>query len=262
VEIDPAYAQAWALMATAQSSLSRIGAAGDRGRAALERALALDPDLAEAHALKGLHLSDDGRQDEADAEIAIALRLDPKSFEVNYRAGALSYRARRWEDAGRYFEMATELAEAGFTAPAMLVSCYTALGDGENARRAAQTALARIEQVIAQDRSNGHAMAYGANALLVLGEAERAKEWMARALLINPENWLMRYNFACGLVTYLNDADAALDMLGPVLAQDAGNIVRAARTDPDLDALRDDLRFQAMLSAAEARLAGAQDAPA
>jgi len=44
-------------------------------------------------------------------------------------------------------------------------------------------------------------------------------------------------------------------MLGPVLAQDPGAIVKNTKTDPDLDALRDDPRFQAMLAAAEARLA-------
>ena len=221
VEIDPSYTQAWALMATAQASLGRIGGAGDRGRAALERALALEPDLAEARALKARMLSDEGRPDEAAAEVAIAPRLDPKSYEVNYHAGTISYSERRLEDAVRYFETATALAETSFTPAAMLVSCYTALGDRESARRAAQTALARVEQVVAQDRSNGHAMAYGANALAVLGEAERAKEWMARALLINPENWLMRYNFACGLIAQLGDErtvafyDAAIDEHGP-----------------------------------------------
>jgi adenylate cyclase len=261
VEIDASYAQAWALMATVQASLSRMGATGDRGRAALERALALDPDLAEAHSLKARLLSDDGRREEAAAETAIALRLDPKSYQVNDQAGMISYAELRLEDAVRFFETATALEETSFSAPSMLMSCYSALGDGENARRAAQTALARVERVVAQDRSNGHAMAFGASALAVLGEAERAKEWMARALLIDPANQLMRYNFACGLIAHLNDADAALEMLGPVLAQDPGANVRFAKTDPDLDALRDDPRFQAMLAAAEARLASPNDAP-
>jgi adenylate cyclase len=255
VEIDPGYAQAWTLMAAGQMTLGLQGRDGDRGEAALDRALALDPNLAEAHALKARLLCGDGRHDKAAAEIAIALRLDPESYEVNYRAADISYRARRLEDAVRYFEKATTLAETSFVAPTMLVSCYTALGDSENARRAAQTAFARAEKVVAQDRSNGHAIAYGVNALAVLGEAERAKEWMARAMLIDPDNLLMRYNFTCALIAYLNDADAALEMLEPVLVQDPGHNVRTARTDPDLDELRDDPRFQAMLAAAEARLA-------
>ena len=262
VEIDASYARAWAVMATAQASLGRIGGGGDGGRAALKHALDLDPELAEAHALKARLLSDEGRRDEAAAEIAIALRLDPKSYEVNQQAGLISYRELRLDDAVRYFETATALAETDFSAAGMLVSCYTALGDSERARQAARTAIARIEPVVAKDRSNGHAMANGASALAVLGEVERAKEWMARALLIDPENLLMRYNFACGLIAYLNDAEAALDVLGPAMARDPGSLVRAAKTDPDLDALRDDPRFQAMLAAAEARLTSANDAEA
>jgi adenylate cyclase len=255
VEIDPGYAQAWALIASAQSSMSYgFGRGGDDGRAALERALALDPGLAEAHALKARLLSNEGRRDEAAAEIAIALRLDPESYEVNYRAGLISYGDRRLEDAVRYFEKAVALGEMDLSGPSILVSCYTALGDAEGARRAAQTALARAERVVAQDRSNGHAMNCGVNALAVLGQAERAREWMDRALLIDPENLLIRYNFACALIAYLNDADAALEMLGPVLEQDTGTSVSNAKTDPDLDALRGDRRFQAMLAAAEARL--------
>jgi adenylate cyclase len=256
VEIDPSYAQAWVLIAWAQSTLNQsFGRAGDAGRAALERALALDPDLAEAHALNARLLSNDGRPEEAAAEVAIALRLDPESYEANVRAGDLSYRQRRLGDAVRYFEAATALAETNFSAPGLLVSCYAALGDSENSRRAAQISLARAEKVVAHDRSNGAAMATGVNALAVLGETERAKDWIARALLIDPENQLMRYNFACGLIAHLNDADAAMAMLGQVLAQDHGAMVRNAKTDPDFDALRDDPRFQAMLAAAEARLA-------
>jgi adenylate cyclase len=257
VEIDPGYAQAWALMASAQSSRSRLllHGEGDRGQAALERALALDPDLAEAHALKARLLFDEGGQAEAAGEIAVALRLDPQSYEVNLQAAHISYRERRLEDAVRFFETANALAETSLTAVAMLISCYAALGDGENTRRAAQTTLARAERAVAQNRGNGHAMAYGVAALAVLGEAERAKGWMARALLIDPENRLMRYNFACGLIAHLNDAATALDMLEPVLEQDRGGLVQGAKTDPDFDALRDDPRFQAMLAAAEARLA-------
>ncbi len=258
VEIDPNYARAWALMASSQAWLTHLfGQVGDGGRAALERALALDPDLAEAHATQANMLLREGRQNEAAAEIAIALRLDPESYEANYRAGLISCSQRRPADAVRYFEMATALAETGFLAPMQLVGCYNSLGDHENARRSAQTGLARAEAAIARDRSNGQAIGCAVHALAVLGQAGRAGEWMARALLIDPENSVMRYNFACALIAHLNDADAALAMLAPVLAQDPGGLVSDSRTDPDFEALRDDPRFLAMLEAAEARVAHA-----
>ena len=258
VDLDPGYALAWALLAVAQSNLHRShGRAGDGGQAALDRALALNPDLAEARALKARRLSSDGRHEEAAAEIAVALRLDPESFEVNLRAGTISYSQDRLEDAARHFENAVVLIETDLKALQFLMSCYAALGDGESARRAARIALARAEKAVAQDRSSGFAMGVGVAALATLGETERAKDWMSRALLIDPDNLQMRYNFACALVTLLGDPDAALDMLGPVLERDTGNNLDAAKTDPDFAVIRDDPRFQAMVAEAEARLASA-----
>ena len=104
-------------------------------------------------------------------------------------------------------------------------------------------------------------MAFGASALAILGERERAKEWMERALLVEPENDLMRYNFACAPSAHLGDVDGAIALLGPVFDNISMNLMNGARTDPDLDPLRGDPRFQAMLAAAEARFAG-QASPA
>jgi adenylate cyclase len=88
-----------------------------------------------------------------------------------------------------------------------------------------------------------------------LGEAERAKEWIGRAMLIDPDNLNMRYNFACVLTRHLEDAEGALDMLGPVFAKWDSGFLKHAQADPDLDQLRDNPRFQAMIAAAEARIA-------
>jgi adenylate cyclase len=259
VEIDPGYAPAWAMLASGQCSLlSNHGRAGDGGEAALERALALDPDLAEAHALKALKLSEAGRHDEAVAEVAVALRLDPESYEVNWRAGSIRYNQGRLAEAVPYFEKAASLAtDTG--APMMLISCYVALGDAANARRIAWVVLERAEKTVAQDRSNGSALGAGAAALAALGQADRAKDWMRRALLIDPDNLVMRYNAGCTIARSLGDANAALSMLGPVLERDAGQKVRSAPTDPDFASLRGDPRFQAMVAAAEARLAADAD---
>jgi adenylate cyclase len=256
-EIDPGYARAWALMAHAQMiSRQSLGKSGDDGLVAAERALVLEPNLAEAHAAKARILADSGRHDEASAEIDIALGQDAESYEVIRSAAYLSYRRQRLEDAIRYWEKATTLMETDINSPAMLMSCYVAVGDSDAARRSAQIALSRAEKSVAQDPSNGAVMAYSAYALATLGEAERAKERMNRALLIDPDDWNMRYNFACVLLIHLDEPDAALDVLGPVLGSvAAGHYLNHLKVDPDFIRLGDNPRFKAMIAAAAARVA-------
>ena len=254
VEIDPNYAEAWALIAMAEMLLrSTFDRGGDGGLAAAERALELNADLAEAHAVKARILSEEKRHDEASREIEIALRLDPESQQVNKCAGVLRFRQQRLKESIRYFEKAVALEEGDFGSAGMLITCYTAIGNREAARRAAEITLARAEKVLAHDPNNGSAMGHGSDALAVLGKGERAKEWMGRALLIDPENLSMRYNFVCALANHLKDTEAALEMLGPAFEKMGTGLINHAKIDPDLDPLREHPRFKAMLAAAERR---------
>jgi adenylate cyclase len=256
IEIDPNYARPWALMAGAQLSLRfHLGREGDDGLAAAERALALDPNLAEAHSAKARVLMQNNRFDEALIEIEIALRLDPESYDANSAAGRWNYLQRRFAEAISYWEKAATLVETDYTGSGMLVSCYKAIGDVEGVRRAAQRSLARTERIVALEPDNGSAMSYAVGALAALGEAERAKEWAERALLLDPDNLNLRYNLACTLVLELHEFDAALDLLEPAFAKLRIEAVNWAKTDPDLDPIRDYPRFKAMLAAAETRLA-------
>jgi len=129
-EIDPDYAQAWALMALGQM-LARLVKGGqvDDGLAAAERALQIDGNLAAAHAVKARILSESGRHDEAGREIEVALRLDPESYEVNRAAAYLRFRQQRLQDAIRHFEKAQSLMETDASSANMLITCYTAVGD-------------------------------------------------------------------------------------------------------------------------------------
>src|SRR5437016_11528799 len=174
VEIDPNYAEAWALIAMAEMLLrSTSGRGVDGGLAAAERALELNVDLAEAHAVKARILSEEKRHDEASREIETALRLDPQSHQVNKCAALLRFRQQRVEDSIPYFEKAVALEGGDFGSSGMLITCYTALGNREAARRAAEITLARAEKVLARDSNNGSALGHGSAALGVGGQRER-----------------------------------------------------------------------------------------
>jgi adenylate cyclase len=256
IELDPEYASAWALMAMAQEELrGRLGPDEIGGMAAAERALSLNPNLAEAHFVRADHFANGGRPEEAKTAINVALELDPESWEVNNAAGRMAFRRGDIPEAVRRYEKATTSLDTDFNSPGFLAVCYTSLNDERNARRVARLTVERAEQALAGDPNNGSALGHGAYSLAALGETERAREWIDRALLIDPDNMVMRYNLACTVAVHFDDVDLALSLMEPWLTSLV--MVRHAEADPDLDRIRDDPRFGAMLEAAKVRLGGA-----
>jgi adenylate cyclase len=255
VEIDPFYAQAWALLAMAQSSLRYgFGQNVDDGFAAAHAALAIDATIAEAHLPMVKRLQDRQLHDQARKEMEKALELGPDSWEVNKEAGRFYLLQRDVPTATRCYEKVVELMDTDFHAWAMLSSCYLALGDKKKKLDAARMMVSEAERAVQQDPSNGAALGILAGGHALLGDEERAREWISRALLVDPENLTMRYTFACVLVTHLDDKDGALKMLETTLALAGAPLVRIADTDTDLDSIRDDTRFQKMIAGAKTRL--------
>ena len=258
VEIDPGYARAWALLAICKSNRALLTSDpandGDRGWAAAERALSLAPDLAEAHAAKGRILADDGRYDAAVAEHTIAMGLDPESYEVNTAAARCFIAMRRYDDAITCLERAAAAIETDFWALGMCIQCHEAKGDVEAARAVARRTLERVERMIVAEPDHGTALGFGVTALVTLGDRERGKEWAARAMLLDPDNPNLRYNLGCAM-SRLREADAALELLAPLMATVKAPQLNWWRVDSDLDPIRDDPRFVAMLAEAEARVA-------
>lgn len=261
VEIDPYYAQAWALLAIAQSNLRyAFGCEVDDGVAAAHTALAIDPSIAEAHCPTIRRLEEKGLYADADSKMETALRLDPESWEVNKEAARVYRRQGKLKDATLRLEKAVSLMQSDVHAWAMLVTCHNAMGDRGAARAAAKMCVEKSEQVLAQDPGNGAAMSFAALGFAMLGEQDRAREWMERAILVDPDNLNVRYNLACVLAAHLKDREAALRLLERTLVSVGAFQLAIAETDPDLELVRDDPRFQTVLSRSKRRL-GLADAP-
>jgi adenylate cyclase len=248
--LDPLYARAYAGIADCDSFLFlhyHLEAGIDSIMATSAKALALDDRLAEAHASRGLALSLDQRNEEATAEFEEAITLDPNLFEAHYFYARACVTQGKLERAAPLFERAAENKPDDYQALCLLIHVYRSLGRDRDSKRAAGKAIERAESELMLHPENPRAAYLGANALATLGEKDRAREWAARALAIDPDDVLIQYNVAC-VYSLLGDLDQAFDLLERLLPN-AGYELKHGwiKHDSDLDPLRSHPRFQKIM---------------
>jgi len=253
--LDPAYADAWALMGLAQLELRFWHGKDEDALASAERALAINPNQPEALCIKARYLEEEGRSEEALNQVRAALEINPESWEVNREVARMLFRHGNFVEAITHFEKAGSLMESDWHNPSMLITCYHSTGDEAALKKAAKTALERAERAVAQDPTNVPALAVGASALCMFGDEERARDWIGRALLLDPDNLSMRYNLACSLACELGDPETAVDTLQLFFEKvNSPMHIRHLEVDPDMNPIRDDARFKDMLATAKKRL--------
>lgn len=249
-EIDPEYARAYAGIALCDSVLrswqyADISIAGILATSA--RALELDPELADAHASRGLALQYGGQREQAAAEFELALKLDPDLHEANYFFARFFFENGDFERAALLFERATQLRFDDYRSAALLACVYLKLGRDADMKRAGRLGLERAERELSLHPENSSPAQLGALVLAYLGERERAREWAARTLAIDPDDLNAMYNIACA---YLNmgDHEAALDLLEKVIPRASAHRYWWS-SDPDLDPIRDHPRYKRLVEA-------------
>jgi adenylate cyclase len=222
VGLDPVYARAYAGIADCDSFLFLQYQVEDVAvediLATSAKALALDSGLAEAHASRGLALSVQERHDEATAEFEHAIDLDPNSFEGHYFYARACFKQGKLEQAATLFERAAETRPEDHRPLILLMQIYQSLGRDADRKSAAQRALERTERELILHPDNARAAGSAAAALVMLADKDRAREWLSRALMIDPHDVWLQYNAAC-IYTQLGDIEQALDVLEHVLAR-------------------------------------------
>ena len=251
VELDPLYARAYAGIADCDSFLFLHyhveDVVIDDILATSAKALALDSGLAEAHASRGLALSLEKRYDEATAEFEQAIALDPNSFEGHYFYGRACFTQGKLEKAAALFERVAEIKPDDYQSLILLIQIYRSLGRDADKKNAARRGVERAERDLTLHPDNPRSAYLGAAALVALGENDRAREWLSRALAIDPHDIWTQYNAAC-IYTNLGDIERAFDVLERVLPH-AGHELKAGwiKHDSDLDPLRNHPRYQKIL---------------
>jgi serine/threonine protein kinase/Flp pilus assembly protein TadD len=251
IEIDRDYARAYAGVADSCSMLYTYFDAREfnlrQADIASHKALDLEPELAEAHVARGLAVSLSKRFDEAEKEFETAMKLDPKLFEAPYWYGRALQSAGRFQEAVKMFERASSLRPEDYQAPGFLAQAYGSLGMVDERDAGLRRALKLMEDRLELNPDDARASNLAAAFLARLGDLSKAVEYADRSLAIDPDDPMLLYNVACTYVV-LSRVDDALNCLERAVDKGFGH-KEWIDHDPDLDPLRDNLRFQALSQA-------------
>ena len=251
IEIDSEYAPALAGLAIAHATLfDWFGHRPEdlaQAEQASARALALAPELSEAHVARGLVLSIAGQFDEASRLFERAIALNSQLFEAFYYFAQMSFASGDLARSADLFRVATDLRREDFQSPLLLSQSLRMLGQVEDARAALREGIRRAEHILTLNTLDSRALSLGACALGRDGQLDRAVAWASRSLELSPDDLSVLYNSAC-VFSKVGRRDRALDLLGRLFGRGWGKR-RWVEQDSDFDELRDDPRFRELFAA-------------
>ena len=275
VKIDPSYAQAYASLAHAASTISYRQGLPPSSVSILAgtKAMQLDPDLAEAHTNIGdLKFFWDWDWAAGEAEFRRAIELDPKSVEARSQYGTALWMLGRDQQAESELKYALQLDPLSSSVHLEYVNLLRNRGDY-------QGALQHLKQIL--DRDTNHAAVY-----TTLGETDeslnRHKEAIEAYLQGDSKNgfnvqqiaalrqaynarglrgyWTKRLELGqtnnqdheipltetAAMYVHMGDYDRAVEMLEEAYVRRSPLLV-SIRSDPEWAPLRSDARYKAII---------------
>ncbi|HET6681309.1 MAG TPA: tetratricopeptide repeat protein [Gemmatimonadaceae bacterium] len=281
VQVDPAYAAAYAGLADTWQLLPDYGNVNARqglarAKTAALRAIALDSTLAEAHASLGavlddydrdragaeqayrtaillnpayatarqwlsIHLADEGRHEEAAAEMERARRLDPLSRIINTAVGAIRYFARDYDSAIAEYRAVVQQAPDFALGWALMGRVYLVQGRLDSA-------VATLERSVTLSGGDPSYQAVYAAALAASGRLAEARQLAESVRDAQPEGYVPYCELASAFI-YLGDFPAALSLFERGF-EERDPAVKHMAVEPLYDRIRAEARFQDLLQRA------------
>jgi len=248
--LDPAYGPAYAGQAMVFGTLYEWFGADPhilaRATEAGQRAVLLAPQLAEARVARGFALDLSRDYARAVEEFMAAVRINPYLFEAWYYYGRASFAAGDTAQAAELFRQAADVRREDFQSLILRAQALRMLGRQAEAIDSDREGIRRAERALALNPEDSRALSLGAHALFYDGQVPRAREWMSRAELHHADDLCALINTAL-LHALVGEKESALEQLAVAFSRGWGKRDWIER-DPDYDLLRDDPRFQEMLS--------------
>lgn len=274
IQLDPNYAHAYAGLAYAYNSSGTLDGGSqiqrevyEKARAALNKAVELDTDLADGYAIRGelkfrewdfsgaekdlrraielepnndlAHwiyswwLNHHGRFEEAFAELEIALEIDPNSLLYQRERGRFLYFARRYDEAIAHLERVLEIDENFGTAFHWLILAYEKKGDLDGAFKWHLEEQKRRKP----ERSNDFREIYET------GGWEIFRRKILEYEKLDKRGGFYRYARQHAL---LNEKEQAFEYLNKAFEEKSTSLIML-KVEPAFDSLRDDPRFDELL---------------
>jgi adenylate cyclase len=251
IDIEPGFGRAWAGIAYTYGfeymyfNASNVNL--EEAKRTSARALKLAPGLAESHVSSGIAHCMNQEYKAAEKEFEEAIELDNKNYEAWYFFGRTKVHEGDLERALKLFKRASMVRPEDFQSVLLQAQLYISLDQKDKALEVTREGIERVRAVLELNPDDNRALNLGAFALLRLGRAEEAAEWMSTSMRNAPMDSIIQYNGAC-FFSLAGDVEHALDCLENCLIK-VGNISREWLIhDSDMDNIRDHPRYDAIIS--------------
>jgi len=235
LQLDDTLAEAQTSLATVRFNYDWDWAGAASG---FQRSIELNPSYATAYQRYSLYLMAMGRTNESLAQMTRARELDPLSISMNFSLGWRLYMARKNDQAIEQLQNTLEM-DPNFALPRMV------LGQAYEEKNAYPQALSELQKAVGISHDSpqmlgalGHA--YGAS-----GNRSEAEKVLVKLMEQSKRQYVSPFYVAIVYVG-LAENDKAVDWLENAYG-DRSNAIVFAKVDPQLDPLRSNPRFQALL---------------
>jgi len=236
LQLDPVLAEAHASLAMINTWYDFDFGAAERG---FERSIELNPRYAIGHSWFGFHLGLMGRYEEAYTECKRSIRLDPVSSPRHWVLAVVHWMGRRYDHA-------IEAAEKALEFDSNYIWAHGIIGWANLAKGLFEASISAAKAELQLSPTSTFCIAYLGEAYAAAGEREEARKVLDQLEELSTRQFVNPYTTA-RIHAALGNPDEAVKWLQAAYSGRRVTFLAFLKTDPQLDNLHGDPRFRSLM---------------